>query len=69
MTLFVATTTLNRRSDKHDRANHICYQVNKRSITDEFMGDEHRVRETLDQVAEPTLQRSLEISIQPLDDV
>lgn len=67
MTFFVATTRLNRRSARHDRANLICYQVNKRAITSEFMDDEHRVRETLDEVAEPQLQRSLEISIEPAE--
>ncbi len=67
MTIFVATTTLSRHSATHDHANHICYQVNKRAINDSFMEDEHRVRETLDKVAAPQLQRSLEISIEPVD--
>lgn len=67
MTFFVATTTLSRRSTTLDRANLICYQVNKRAVTDEFMEDEGRVRAVLDQVAAPNLQRSLEISIEPVD--
>lgn len=67
MTVFVATTTLRRGSATRDRANLICYQVNKRAVTDEFLEDERRVREVLDQVAEPKLQRSLEISIEPVD--
>jgi len=41
--------------------------VNKRAVTDEFMEDERRVREVLDEVAEPKTQRALEISIQPVD--
>ena len=67
MTVFVATTTLSRRSPTHDRANLICYQVNRRAVTDEFIEDERRVRAVLDEVAEPKLQRSLEISIEPVD--
>ena len=67
MTFFVATTTLSRRSARQARANLICYQVNKRAITDDFMEDERRVRETLNTVAEPQVQHSLEISIEPLD--
>jgi|KBSSwiStaDraftv2_1062776.scaffolds.fasta_scaffold3679770_1 hypothetical protein len=67
MTIFVATTTLSRYSATHDHANLICYQVNKRAITHEFMEDEHRVREALDKVAAPQVQRSLEISIEPVD--
>ena len=67
MTIFVATTPLSRPSATHARANLICYLVNKRAITDAFMEDEHRVRELLDKVAEPELQRSLEISIEPVN--
>ena len=67
MTVFVATTTLSRGKPTRDRANLICYQVNKRAVTNEFMEDEQRVREVLDEVAEPRLQRSLEISIEPVD--
>ena len=67
MTFFVATTRLSRRSATHDRANHICYLVNKRAITQEFMEDEHRVREMLDKVVDPGAQRSLKISIEPVN--
>jgi hypothetical protein len=67
MTLFVATTRISRQSATRDRANLICYQVNKRAVTDEFMEDERRVREVLDEVAEPSTQRALEISIEPVD--
>ena len=67
MTVFVATTTLSRQSTTRDRANHICYQVNKRAVTDEFMEDERRVRAVLDEMAEPKLQRTLEISVEPVD--
>ena len=67
MTIFVATTTSSRRSATHDRANLICYQVNKRAITDSFMEDERRVRKALDEVAALELQHSLEISVEPVD--
>ena len=67
MTVFVATTTLSRETATRDRANLICYQVNKRAVTNEFIEDERRVREVLDEVAEPNLQRSLKISIEPVD--
>ena len=64
MTIYLATTKLSR----HDRANYICYQVNKRAMTDDFMGDEGRVRETLNDVAEPRVQDSLDISIEEVKD-
>jgi hypothetical protein len=67
MTVFVATTTLSRVSPTRDRANLICYQVNNRAVTSEFTEDERRVREVLNEVAEPRLQRTLKISIEPVD--
>ena len=67
MTVFVATTTSRRGSATGDHANQICYQVNKRAVKDEIMENERRVRAVLDEVAEPKLQRSLEISIEPVD--
>ena len=67
MTIFVATTTLRRGSATRDRANLICFQVNKRAVKDDFLEDEQRVRQVLDEVAEPKVQHSLEISIQPVN--
>ena len=67
MTVFVATTNISRQSATRDRANLICFHVNKRAVTHEFTEDEHRVREVLDEEAEPNTQRALQISIEPVD--
>jgi len=67
MTRYFATHSLRGRSGAQNRANLICYMVNKRAIFDDFTGDQERVREMLNEVAEPELQRNLEISVVPVD--
>ena len=67
MNRYFVTHSLRVRSGKHDRADRICYMVNKRAIFADFTADERRVREMLDEITEPEVQQNLEISIAPVD--